>query len=102
MGNAKQINIKNGTYYFFNDMINIKGFDPSLLKRDTKSYKNISIYNIGYITIKNIDDYKRIYSINHLYLSIGKAIGQIEENNGKKHLVFDSGNQQQRSIKKYT
>ena len=52
MGNIKQINIKNQTYYFFNDMINIKDFDSSLLKIDKKSYKNIDIYNIVYIIIK--------------------------------------------------
>ena len=51
MGNVKQINVKNRTYYFFNDMINIKVFDSSLLKIEKKSYKNIGIYNIGYITL---------------------------------------------------
>ena len=55
MGNIKEINVKNQTYYIFNDMINIKDFDSSLLKIDKKSYKNIAIYNIGYITIKKID-----------------------------------------------
>ena len=54
MGNIKEINIKNWTYYFFNDLINSKDFDSSLLKIDKKSYKNIGIYNIGYITIKKI------------------------------------------------
>ena len=39
MGNIKQINIKNCTYYFSNDMINIKNFDSSLLKIDKKSQK---------------------------------------------------------------
>ena len=53
MGNIKQINIKNGTFYFFNDMINMKDFDPNLLKIEKNSYKGISIYNIGYIKIKN-------------------------------------------------
>ena len=57
MGNIKEINIKNRTYYFFNDMINIKDFDSSLLKIDKKSYKNIGIDNLGYITKKRIDDY---------------------------------------------
>ena len=52
MGNIKQISIKNRTYYFFNDMVNIKNFDSTLLKIDKKSYKNIDIYYIGYITIK--------------------------------------------------
>ena len=51
MGSIKQINIKNRTYYFFNDMINIEDFDSNLLKIDKKSYKNIDIYCIGYITI---------------------------------------------------
>ena len=39
MGNIKEINIKNRTYYFFNDMINIKDFDSSLPKINKKSYK---------------------------------------------------------------
>ena len=90
MGNIKQINIKNGTYYCFNDMINIKDFDSSLIKIDKKYYKNIGIYNIGYTTIKKIDDYENINSVNPLYLIIGKADGYIEENNGNKYLVFTS------------
>ena len=36
MGNLKQINIKNRTHYFFNDMINIEGFDSRFLKTDKK------------------------------------------------------------------
>ena len=47
MGSIKQINIKNHTYYFFNDMINIKNFDSTLIKIDKNSYKNIGIYHIG-------------------------------------------------------
>ena len=54
MGNIKQINIKDRANYFFNDMINIKDFDPSLIKTNKKSHKNIGIYNISYITIKNV------------------------------------------------
>ena len=54
MGNIKQISIKNGTYYFFNDMIIIKDFDSNLLKIDKTSYKIIGVYNIGYITIKQL------------------------------------------------
>ena len=52
MWNIKQINFENRTYYFLNDMINTKDFDSSLLITDKKSYKNIGIYNNGYITIK--------------------------------------------------
>ena len=54
-------------------MINIKDFDSCLLKIDKKSYKNIDIYYIGYITIKEIDDYENIYSVNPLYLIIDKV-----------------------------
>ena len=60
MGLVKQIDIKNRTYYFYIEMIDIKKFDSNLLKIDKKSYKNIGIYNIGYITIKKIDDYENI------------------------------------------
>ena len=70
MGNIKQINIKNQAYYFFQNMINIKDFDSSLLKIDKKIYKNIGIYNIGYIKIKK-NDYENIYRVNYLYLMIG-------------------------------
>ena len=48
------MNIKNWTYYFYNDMINIKYFEPILLKSDRKLYKYIGIYNIEYITIKKL------------------------------------------------
>ena len=67
---TKQINIKNRTYYFYNDIFNLENFDSSSLKLDEKSYKDIVIYNIGYITIKKIGDCKNIYSVNPLYLCV--------------------------------
>ena len=90
MGTVKQIDIKNRTYYFYNDMINIKKFDSNLLKIDKKSYKDIGIYNIWYITIKKIDDCENIYSVNPLYLTLAHASGYIEEKGVNKYLVFDS------------
>ena len=60
MGNIKQIKIKNRTYYFFNDMINIEDCDSNLLKIDRKLYKNIGICNIGYIKIKKMNDQENI------------------------------------------
>ena len=60
MGVVKQIDIKNRTYYFYNDIIDVKHFDSRLLKIDKKSYRNIGIYNIGYITIRKIDDCENI------------------------------------------
>ena len=74
MENIKEINIKNRTYYFFNDMINIKDFNSSSLKLGKKSYKDIGIYNIWYIAIKEIDVYENICCVNSLYLIIGKKL----------------------------
>ena len=71
-------------------MTNIKEFDSSLLKICKKSYKNIGISSIGYIAIKKIYDFENIISVNPLYLTIGKADRYIEENNGRKYLVFPS------------
>ena len=52
MGSIKQINIKNRTYHLCNDIIDIETFDSNMLKLDEKSYKDLDIYNIGYVTIK--------------------------------------------------
>ena len=101
MGVVKQVNIKNQTYYFYNDIIDIENVDARLLKVDKKSYKNIDIYYIGYITIKKIDDYESIYSVNPLYLRINHASGYIEEKNGNKYLIFDSVDENKELLKKY-
>ena len=82
-------------------MINIEDFDSSFLKIDKKSYKNIGIYNIGYITIKIIDDYENIHNLNPIYLMIGKVDRYIEENNGNMNLVFTSANENKEVLKKY-
>ena len=87
MGNIKEINIKNQTYYFFDDMINIKDFDSNLLKIDKKSYKNIDIYYIGHITMKD-SDYVKINSVNPLYLIIEKVDGYIEVKNGNRYVIL--------------
>ena len=78
-GTIKQIDIKNRTYYFYNDIIDLENFKSNLLKIDKKSYKDIGIYNIGYITIKKIDDYENIYSVNPLHLIIDHASRYTEE-----------------------
>ena len=79
MGTVKQINNKNRTYYFYNDIIDLENFDARLLKIDKKSYKDISIYNIGFVTKKTIDDFMNINSVNPLYLGITHVNGYIEE-----------------------
>ena len=73
MGSIKEINIRKGTYYFYNDMIDIKNFGPNLLKMDKKSYKNNDVYYIGYLTIKNIGNYRSIHCVNPLYFVIGEV-----------------------------
>ena len=50
---VKDINIKNQTYFFFDDIINVNDVDPNNIKIDEKSYKNIIIYYIASVTIKN-------------------------------------------------
>ena len=73
---TKQINLKSRSYYFYNDLINLKDFDPSLLKLDKKSVMDIVIYYISYVTKKpeyNID------SVNPLYLFISELDGFIDE-----------------------
>ena len=102
MGNIKQISIKNRTYYFFNNMINIKNFDPILIKIDKKSYKNTGIYYIGYITLKSISDYENINIVNPLYLIIWDVDEYIEENNGNKYLTFASTDKNKQVLETYT
>ena len=69
MGITKQMNIENRTYCFYDDMINIKDFDPNILKLDQKTSKDIVINYIGYVTKK--DKYK-INSVNPLYLLVNR------------------------------
>ena len=89
MGKIRQINIKNRTYYFYNDQINLKDFDASMLKIDKKNYKEIDIYYIGYVTFKEIANCSNINNVNTLYLMIDKMIGHFEEKSGIKYLVLD-------------
>ena len=89
MGSTKEINIKNRTYYFYNDIIDLKTFDSNNLKLDKKTYKDLDIFNIGYVTIKKIGDCYDVNSVNPLYLRINNASGYIKEINKDKYLIFD-------------
>ena len=75
---VKEINTKNRTYYFFDNMINTKNVHSNLLKIDNNLYKDIDIYYIGHIAIK-YSDYVKINSVNPLYLMIHKVNGCTEE-----------------------
>ena len=110
MWTVKQIDIKNRTYYCYNDMIDIKKFASDLWKIDKKSNKDIGIYNIGYIIDdwwlwKKIDDYENIYSVNPLYLTFTHASGYIEcnsveEKGVNKYSIFDSTDENKALYKK--
>ena len=100
IGEVKKIEIKNRAYYFYNNMINLKNSESNLLKIDKKSYKNVGIYNIGYLAIKKIDDDESIYSVNPLYLRVNHASGCIEEKNGNKYLIFDNSANENKELLK--
>ena len=72
-----------------------------MLKLGKKSYKDIGIYNIGYITVKKIGDCKNIYSVNPLYLCITHASGYIKEKGVNKYLSFDSVDENKELLKNY-
>ena len=96
--NSLWLSIKNHTYYFFVDIINIKNFDPIKIKIVEKSYKNIFICYIGYVTIKN-PKYVKINSVNPLYFIISKVNGDFEEINRNKHLTLVPTNKSKEIIK---
>ena len=98
---TKQLNNKNRTYYYWNDLINIKDFDPRLLKLDRKSSMSVNIYYIGYVT--NNPEYN-INSVNPLYLLIGQIDGFIEEKEGSKYLnivLTENNNEVLKNMQKY-
>ena len=97
---VKDIHIKNHTHCFFDDITNIKNFDPNNIKIDEKSYKSIVIYYIGYVTVKNLK-YVKINSVNPLHLTFSKVKGYFEEINKSKYLTLVTTNDGKEKIKKY-
>ena len=94
---VKDIDIKKRTYYVFNDMKNTRNFDLNNIKLDEKSYKNILIYCIGYVTIKNLK-YVKIYSVNPLHLILNKVNGYFEQINENKCLTLVPTNESKEKI----
>ena len=92
------MNIKNRTYYFYNDLIKLFDFDPNMLKRDKKIFKGINIYYTGYVTKK--EEYK-INIVNPLYLLIYKIDGFIEEKRGNKYLNIAFTDNNDEVLRKY-
>ena len=94
---VKDISIKNDTYCFFDDVINIKNVDPNNIKINEKLYKNILIYYIGYVTKDS--KYVKINSVNPLYLIFSKVNGYFEEINKNKYLTLVPTNESKGIIK---
>ena len=97
---GKDIDVKSRTYYFFDDIINTKNFDLNNIEINEKSYENILIYYIGYVTIKDYK-YLKINSINPLYLIFSKVNGYFQEINKNKYLMLLSTNESKEKVKKY-
>ena len=93
MGRTRQINIKNRTYYFYNDRNNLKDFDASLLKVDKKRLQR----DWYLLHLKKL----LITTILTLYLMIDEMIGHFEEKNGNKYLVLDDVDENKEVSKKY-
>ena len=92
---TKQLNIKNRSYYFYSDLINVLNFEASNLKLDKKTWKDFDIYYIGYVDRK-VE--WCVNSVNPLYLMINRVYGHIGEKNGNKFLTMDRGDS---VLKKY-
>ena len=97
---VKDISMKSHIYYFFDDIINIKEFDPNNIELHENSYKNILIYYIAYVTIKD-SKYVKINSVNPLYLMFNKMNGYFEEINGNNYLTLFATNDSKDRIKNY-
>ena len=79
MGTTKEINIKNRTYYFYNDIINLDEFDVSKIKVDKKTFNDIDVYYLGYEHKKKISECNPINSVNPLSLRIININGQFKK-----------------------
>ena len=67
METTKEINIKNGTYCFYNDIIDLDEFDESKTKADKKDFNDIDICYLGYEHKKKFPECNVINSVNPLY-----------------------------------
>ena len=87
---TKQSDIKNRTYHFYNDLINVSNFEASNLKLDKKGWKDIDNYYIGYVDKDKPSDWK-VNSVNPLYLIVNKVFCFVGEKNDVKYLSIDKG-----------
>ena len=93
-----QLNIKNRTYYFYDDLINILNFEASNLKLDKKTSLGLNIYYTGYVDRK---PEWSVNSVNPWYLMINTFYGHVEEKNGNKYLIISDISKNSEVLKKY-
>ena len=82
MVETEQIDIKNRTYCFYNDVINLDEFDGSKIKVDKKDVSDIDIYYLGYEHKKKITESDKINSINPLCLRTKDMKDQFKKGKG--------------------
>ena len=87
---TSQLNIKNRTCYFYNDLINVSNFEANNLKLDKKSWKDIDICLIGYVN-RDKPSESKVNSVNPLYLIVNRVFCFVGEKNGARHLKIDKG-----------
>ena len=83
---TKQLNIKDRSYYFYKDLINLWNFNERNPKLDKKSWKDFNIYYLGYVD-KNPEWH--VNSVNQLYFIVNRVYETISEENGTKYLSID-------------
>ena len=101
MGSIKEINIKNRTYYFYNDIIDLKTFDSNNLKLDKKTYKNLDIYNIGYLQLKQLVTVMMLIVSIHYICVLTMRVDIYKKINKDKYLVFDVTDKNKNLLEKY-
>ena len=85
---VRQLNVKNKTYCFYNDLINILNFESTNLKLDKKTWKDIDMYYVAYVDKKKHNDWK-VKSVNPLYLMINEVFCSVGEENNVKYLKIE-------------
>ena len=101
MGKVQQINIKNRTYYFYNDQINVKDFDAKVVKSRQKKLQRDQDLLHRLCDFKKIANCDSINSVNPLYLMINETIGHFEEKNESKYVVLDDVDENKEVSNKY-
>ena len=100
MGVVKQIDIKNRTYYFYNDIIDLKNFDTRLLKKIKSIIKTLVFTILDILQSKKLMIVKIFIVFYPLYLTIAHANGYIKEKGVHKYLFFDSTDKNKELLKK--